>query len=217
MDSSDIQQGQSYSSPKFPSRDSFHSEPERFTFGYVSTGRETEEESSSCFDYTSDQVREFSWLHAFLFCRVVRKKREYRKLCKWLTQTPESHWSFFSCGVSHGLFFSSDWLLRYFLPTLVFNLRMLNRKALELLVTEETVFLIFRARIVMVVKAANHFLQKWVAGEGSNPAKDAGNWGVVIARKVTSLIWTLSPRSRTKPIEKNPTKVQTVNREYFHV
>lgn len=55
VDSSDIQQGQSYSSPKFPSRDSFHSEPERFTFGYVSTERETEEESSSCFDYTSDQ------------------------------------------------------------------------------------------------------------------------------------------------------------------
>lgn len=55
-----MQQGQSYSSPKFPSRDSFHSEPERFTFGYVSTERETEEESSSCFDYTSDQVREFS-------------------------------------------------------------------------------------------------------------------------------------------------------------
>lgn len=65
--------------------------------------------------------------------------------------------------------------MRYFLPTLVFNLRMLDRKALELLVTEETVFLIFRARIVMVVKAANHFLQKWVAGEGSNPAKDAGH------------------------------------------
>lgn len=52
---------------------------------------------------------------------------------------------------------------------------MLDRKALELLVTEETVFLLFRARIVMVVKAANHFLQRWVSGEGSNPAKDAGN------------------------------------------
>ena len=49
-------------------------------------------------------------------------------------------------------------------------------------------FLIFRAQIVMVVKAANRFPQRGVAGEGNRPAEDAGDGGVVIARKVTSLI-----------------------------
>ena len=43
-------------SPQIPVRNRLPSETERFTFGSVSSGRGTEEESSSCFDYTSDQV-----------------------------------------------------------------------------------------------------------------------------------------------------------------
>ncbi|XP_068698664.1 leucine-rich repeat serine/threonine-protein kinase 1-like [Montipora capricornis] len=42
-------------SPQVPGHNRLPSEPERFTFGSVSSGRGTEEESSSCFDYTSDQ------------------------------------------------------------------------------------------------------------------------------------------------------------------
>jgi len=42
-------------SPQIPVRNRLPSETERFTFGSVSSGRGTEEESSSCFDYTSDQ------------------------------------------------------------------------------------------------------------------------------------------------------------------
>lgn len=64
---SDMQQKLSHSSPEAPSRDRFLSEPERFTFGSVSTERETEEESSSCFDYTdytSDQVRRVLQLYS---------------------------------------------------------------------------------------------------------------------------------------------------------
>ena len=57
--SSDMPYALSHGSPQTPSRERFLSEPERFTFGSVSTERETEEESSSCFDYTSDQVRQF--------------------------------------------------------------------------------------------------------------------------------------------------------------
>ena len=43
-------------SPQLPMRDRSFSEPGRFTFASVSSGLVTEEESSSCFDYTSDQV-----------------------------------------------------------------------------------------------------------------------------------------------------------------
>ena len=46
----------SQDSPQIPIRSRLLSDPERFTFGSVSSGRGTEEESSSCFDYTSDQV-----------------------------------------------------------------------------------------------------------------------------------------------------------------
>ena len=62
--SSDMPYVLSHGSPQTPSRERFLSEPERFTFGSVSTERETEEESSSCFDYTSDQVRQFLHRHA---------------------------------------------------------------------------------------------------------------------------------------------------------
>ncbi len=64
---SDMQQDLSHGSPQAPPRDRFLSEPQRFTFGSVSTERETEEESSSCFDYTdytSDQVRKVLQLYS---------------------------------------------------------------------------------------------------------------------------------------------------------
>ena len=67
------------------SRDRFLSEPERFTFGYVSTERETEEESSSCFDYTSDQVREVFQLHwCFDFSSCFFDRESVINLKSWL-------------------------------------------------------------------------------------------------------------------------------------
>ena len=76
-----MQQELSHSSPQVPSRDRLLSEPERFTFGSVSTERETEEESSSCFDYTSDQVREFSHPHAFCLSTDTEKKTLPSEYC----------------------------------------------------------------------------------------------------------------------------------------
>ena len=61
-----------HGSPQAPSRDRFLSQPERFTFESVSTERETEEESSSCFDYTSDQVREVHPCFEFSFTLIQK-------------------------------------------------------------------------------------------------------------------------------------------------
>jgi len=74
--SSDVPYVLSHGSPQTPSRERFLSEPERFTFGSVSTERETEEESSSCFDYTSDQVRQFLHRHACFEFSSTEKEAE---------------------------------------------------------------------------------------------------------------------------------------------
>ena len=71
---SDMQYELSHGSPQIPVRERFLSEPERFTFGSVSTERETEEESSSCFDYTSDQVRQFLRLHTCFDFSLTEKE-----------------------------------------------------------------------------------------------------------------------------------------------
>lgn len=81
--SSDMPYVLSQGSPQTPSRERFLSEPERFTFGSVSTERETEEESSSCFDYTSDQVSSsLARMLLFFFDRVRSGKvvNTYRNL-----------------------------------------------------------------------------------------------------------------------------------------
>ena len=57
-------------SPQIPPRGRLAAEPERFTFGSVSSGRGTEEESSSCFDYTSDQVRQTT-LTSLKWCKPL--------------------------------------------------------------------------------------------------------------------------------------------------
>ena len=75
--STDVSYVLSHGSPQTPSRERFLSEPERFTFGSVSTERETEEESSSCFDYTSDQVRQFLPRHvSFAFLRPRKEEKD---------------------------------------------------------------------------------------------------------------------------------------------